>query len=47
MPGAKMADTLASDTGENASELGERANRERAENITHAYDEYIDTKSSK
>lgn len=40
----KMADTLASDTGENASELGERANRERAENITHAYDEYIDTK---
>ncbi|MCK3853681.1 DUF6543 domain-containing protein [Pseudomonas sp. W2Jun17] len=40
----KMADTLVSDNGENSDELGERANRELPENITHAYDEYINTK---
>ncbi|QOY69367.1 DUF6543 domain-containing protein [Pseudomonas sp. OST1909] len=41
----KMADTLVSDNGENCDELGERANRELPENITHAYDEYINTKT--
>jgi len=41
----KMADTLVSDNGENSDELGERINRELPENITHAYDEYINTKT--
>lgn len=40
----KMADTLETDRGETHDELGDRANRELPQNITHAYDDYITIK---
>ncbi|KTC23125.1 hypothetical protein AO391_03640 [Pseudomonas marginalis ICMP 9505] len=40
----KFTDTLETDHGENSDELGERLNREMAQNITNAYETYIQTK---